>query len=91
MAALRGHSEIAIGNVVGSNIFNLLLILGATSLIFPIGGTLSEAAVDLSVMGFLTLVLTVALRAERTIRRWEGVLMVLTYAGFVVWTVQQRG
>ncbi len=91
IAALRGHSEIAIGNVIGSNIFNLLLILGATSLIFPIDGSLSEAAVDLVALGFLTLLLSVALRAERTIRRWEGVVMLASYVGFLLWVVTQRG
>jgi cation:H+ antiporter len=91
VAALRGHSEIAIGNVVGSNIFNLLLILGATGLAFPIVGSLTETAVDLSVMGFLTLSMLIALRTERQIRRWEGVIMLLTYVGFVVWVVVERG
>ena len=87
IAALKGHSEIAIGNVVGSNIFNLLLILGATSLVFPIAGTLSEVAVDLATMAFLTLLMSIALRAERVIRRWEGVVMLLTYALFLTWVV----
>lgn len=87
IAALKGHSEIAIGNVVGSNIFNLLFILGATSLVFPIAGTLGEQVVDISTMGFLTLVMSVALRAERVIRRWEGAVMLLTYAVFLTWVV----
>lgn len=87
VAAVKGHSEIAVGNVVGSCIFNLLFILGATSLVFPIAGTLSELAIDLATMAFLTLLMSIALRAERIIRRWEGVIMLLTYAAFVSWVV----
>lgn len=91
VAALRGHPDIAIGNVVGSNIFNLLLILGATSMLFPIAADVFEARVDLAVMGFLTLLMTIALRAERKIRRSEGAVMLLSYAAFLVWTVLERG
>jgi cation:H+ antiporter len=91
VAALRGHSELAIGNVVGSNVFNLLLILGATSALFPIAGSLTEVNVDIAVMGLLTLVLLIALRAQRTILRWEGALMLASYVVFVAWVVLQRG
>jgi cation:H+ antiporter len=87
IAAVKGHSEIAVGNVVGSSIFNLLFILGATSLVFPIAGTLGDLAIDLATMAFLTLLMSIALRAERIIRRWEGVIMLLTYAAFVTWVV----
>jgi cation:H+ antiporter len=91
VAAMRGHSEIAIGNVVGSNIFNLLLILGATSVVFPITGSLTDARVDLAVMGSLTLLLLIVLRTQRRIQRWEGGLMLATYLSFLAWVVTGAG
>jgi cation:H+ antiporter len=91
VAALRGHSELAIGNVIGSNVFNLLLILGATGSIFPILGDLSVVQVDLWAMIVLTVFLTLALRTERVIPRWEGALMVAAYLTFLTVLVMQRG
>jgi cation:H+ antiporter len=84
-ATVRGHAELAIGNVVGSNIFNLLLVLGVTSLIRPIpipeGGHL-----DLLVVGTLSLVLfVVSLTANRRIIRGEAALLLVGYLGYMVW------
>src|SRR5690606_972536 len=47
VAALRGHSELALGNVIGSNIFNLLLILGAAAVVHPVTGALGAMRLDL--------------------------------------------
>ncbi|MCA9641598.1 MAG: calcium/sodium antiporter, partial [Myxococcales bacterium] len=51
VAALRGHSELAVGNVVGSNLFNILLILGVTSLVRPIPTGFAGVPVDLLMLG----------------------------------------
>lgn len=83
VAALRGHSDIAVGNVVGSNIFNLLLILGGAALISPIAGSLDVYALDFAVVGVMTLLAVVFLRTERVIRRWEGVLLTVIYVGYL--------
>lgn len=83
VAALRGHSSIAIGNVVGSNIFNVLLILGAGALAKPIRTPLHAVRFDLGVMGGFTLLGALLLRSERRIGRYEGVLLVSAYAGFL--------
>lgn len=91
VAALRGHSELAIGNVVGSNVFNLLLILGATGTIFPIVGDLTVVQFDLWVMGALTVFLAIVLRTERVIPRWEGALMIASYLAFLTVIVIRRG
>ncbi|MEZ4226872.1 MAG: calcium/sodium antiporter [Polyangiaceae bacterium] len=84
VAATRGHSALAVGNVVGSNIFNVLLILGATSVITPISGSLSANAFDLSVMIGLTVVAIFMMRGRRVISRLEGGLLTAIYVGFLV-------
>lgn len=84
VAALRGHSEIAVGNVLGSNIFNVLLILGATALAHPVDGQLSAVRFDLLVMGGLTLFTAVSMRTARRIGRAEGALLVSGYAAFLI-------
>jgi cation:H+ antiporter len=83
VAALRGQSGIAVGNVVGSNIFNVLLVLGGAGLIAPVAGSLAELRLDVAVLVGLTLVGIVSLRTERTITRAEGVLLVAAYAAFL--------
>jgi cation:H+ antiporter len=84
-ATARGHADLAIGNVVGSNIFNLLLVLGVTSVIRPIpipdGGYL-----DLLMVGILSLVLFgVSLSANRRIIRGEAALLLVSYLGYMFW------
>jgi cation:H+ antiporter len=91
LAARRGDSDLALGNVVGSNIFNLLCIGGLVSVIRPIpipaGGE-----VDLLVMAFLSIsVLPLALRGRRVISRTEGLFLLLVYAGFLVWRLGEVG
>ena len=72
VAAWRGHTDMAVGNVVGSNIFNVLLCLGAAGL----GGRLTSVPTlrnpDLGALVLMTLTGVLLLRTERTIRRWEG-------------------
>jgi cation:H+ antiporter len=84
VAALRGHSEIAVGNVVGSNIFNLLLILGTASLVRPIAFPLSAMSLDASVLVAMTLLCTLAMRRGRQIGRWEGALFLSGYVAFLI-------
>lgn len=84
VAAVRGHSDLAIGNVVGSNIFNVFFILGAAALVRPVNGPLPQMGLDLGVLGALTVFLLFALRKPRTIGRVEGGLLLATYAGFLV-------
>jgi cation:H+ antiporter len=84
MAAYRGHSDLAVGNVVGSNLFNILLILGLTSSLTPITGTIAEVGYDLAFMTLLTVLMLVSMRGARTITRVEGGLYCLSYVGFVV-------
>jgi cation:H+ antiporter len=84
VSARHGHPEMAAGNVIGSNIFNLLLILGGTSVVRPLS-TDGVGAVDLGVMiGVSVLALALMLTKSR-IERHEGGLMVAVYIGYLVW------
>jgi cation:H+ antiporter len=86
MAAFRRESDIAIGNVVGSNIFNILGILGVTSVINPVGVSPQLINFDGFVMiGFSLLVLPFAM--NRKLGRLESAVFLLAYVGYVVITV----
>jgi cation:H+ antiporter len=85
IATLRGQAELAIGNVVGSNIFNLLLVFGVTAVVAPIpvptGGHL-----DLIVMGALSLMLfAVSASRNNQIIRGEAVLLMTAYLSYITW------
>jgi len=83
IAAFRRQSEIAIGNIVGSNIFNVFGILGLTAVISPIAVAPRFLTFDLPIMIVVSLVLTGLLLALRQISRGMGALMLLGYAGYV--------
>ncbi|MET4732253.1 cation:H+ antiporter [Thalassospira sp. MBR-102] len=82
IAAFRKQSEIAIGNIVGSNIFNILGILGLTAIITPIPVASRFLTFDLPIMIAVSLVLTVLLRRQ-TIGRGIGIVMLVAYGGYV--------
>lgn len=84
VAALRGESEIAVGNVLGSNIFNVLLILGVTALAHPVEGSLASVRVDLIAMAVLTVVTVISMRTARRIQRVEGAVLITGYAAFLI-------
>jgi cation:H+ antiporter len=79
VAALRGLSSLAIGNVVGSNIFNVLFVLGGAGLIAPVRGELALLRFDLGVMVGFSLAAAVLLRAPRRVPRVEGALLIVGY------------
>ncbi len=83
VAALRGHSDLALGNVVGSNIFNLLLVLGTAAVIHPFDAAFATMTLDLSVLGLLTLVAIALLWKKHTLSRVQGSLLVASYVGFI--------
>lgn len=88
VAAYRRHSDVVIGNVIGSNIFNVLAILGATTLIQPIAVSDQFQTVDALVMVASSAFLLALLFATRRIGRVWGVLMLGAYAGYIVYLFQ---
>jgi cation:H+ antiporter len=86
VAAVRGERDIAIGNVVGSNIFNILAILGITALIAPIPVEARFLSVDVPVMLAVTLLLVAVVWGLKGVGRATGALFVLAYAVYT-WTM----
>lgn len=85
MAALRGHNDVAVGNVVGSNIFNLLGIMGATALVAPVPAPLQIMAVDVWVMLGASLLLLPFILTGGRITRPVGVAFLVAYGLYVAW------
>lgn len=81
-AALRGHNDVALGNVVGSNIFNLLGIMGATALISDIPAPAQIISFDLWVMGAVSLLLIPFMVSGARLGRVEAGLFLAVYAGY---------
>ena len=86
VAAYKKESDIAIGNVVGSNIFNILGILGITALIIPISSA-GISYIDLGVMLFTAIILFPLSRTGFSISRAEGVLLLAGYAGYIYYLI----
>jgi cation:H+ antiporter len=83
VAARRGHADIAVGNVVGSNAFNLLFVMAVVALVAPLPVRGASLAVDLPVMlGFAVLLVPVMLRGGE-VRRSEGVLLAAAYVAYL--------
>ena len=86
VAAVKKENDIAVGNVIGSNIFNALLILGTTSTILPL--TLSnDSLIDLIVLFVSGLLVFIISRFSNNIKKWQGVLFVLLYIIYFVYVV----
>ena len=86
VAARKGNSGIAIGNVLGSNVLNILLILGAAGLICPMqvqGITL----VDFAMMTGSVLLLWLFSYTKLTVARWEGAVLTVLFLAFMAWLV----
>jgi cation:H+ antiporter len=82
LAAARGQGDIAIGNVVGSNLFNLLGVLGFAALVDPISAQ-GIGGRELLVMFASSVALLAFMYTDRRLARWEGALLVLGYAAWM--------
>ena len=86
VAARKGQSAIAIGNVIGSNVFNILLIMGLTATITPLqieGITI----IDMAVMLVSIVMVWLFSRTRYTVERWEGAVLVLGYLAYLIWLI----
>ena len=86
-SSLHGQADIALGNVIGSNIFNVLLILGVSAVIAPLVVNQQLIRLDVPLMIGASVVVWL-LAADGNIGRWEGVLLfggIVAYTVFLVW------
>jgi cation:H+ antiporter len=86
VASYKKEADIAIGNVVGSNVFNILGILGITALIIPIS-SVGISYVDLGVMLFTAITLFPLSRTRFSISRFEGALLLAGYGGYIYYLI----
>lgn len=91
VASLRGERDIAVGNVVGSNIFNILSVLGLCSIVAPAGINVSAAALsfDIPVMIAVAVACLPIFFTDYRIARWEGVMFLGYYAAYAVYLYLQ--
>ncbi|MDH5298312.1 MAG: calcium/sodium antiporter [Desulfobulbaceae bacterium] len=91
VATRRGQTDIAIGNVVGSNIFNLLFVMGLSATVRPIPVPASGLT-DLMVMGLLSLLLLpFTITHRHRIVRWEGLVLLALYLAYTAWLTFSLG
>lgn len=86
VSAIKKEQDISLGNLLGSNIFNILCVLGLTSLIHPVEATnpsLLEFDVPVMILAVLLLFPMMVWITNRKIGRWEGLFLVLFYGGYM--------
>jgi cation:H+ antiporter len=88
VAVLKGKDDIAVGNVVGSSVFNILFILGTAAVINPI--TLSvNVLLDIVVMIVVTVFLFFTSRSRGSISRGEGIFFIAIYVAYIVYIIHR--
>ncbi len=85
VAVLKRETDMVLGNIIGSNIFNILCILGITSLITPLALPFAALRLDLLIMVAFAVLTVIFLFTQRRLERWEGGVLVLAYGGYVAW------
>jgi len=81
MASFKDESDIAVGNVLGSNVFNILLVLGATALLIPLGAM--DSVDNLLILLGVTIIMIPILYTKHEISRWEGAVLLVIYTLFM--------
>lgn len=87
MAAVKGKTDMAIGNIIGSVTFNILSVIGLSSAICPILNSDVGFMNDYIVMSALAIVLWMFLRTRYKLERWEGALLFVSYCGYIAATL----
>jgi cation:H+ antiporter len=87
VAAMRGHAEVALGNIIGSNVYNVLGILGVTAILHPIGVPAEIVRLDIWVLVAATGLITVFLASGAKLGRIEGGILLGGYAIYLAWLV----
>ena len=86
-AAIKGKADIAVGNIVGSNIFNILFVVGTTALITPVPYS-ANFMIDSIVAVAAMILLLVCVIPKKQLGRVGGILMLLGYAGYFVYLIK---
>ena len=84
VASRKGEVDMALGNVLGSNVFNILMVLGAAAAISPIT-FVQENMMDIILLTGMSLIVWVFAWTKKQVRRSEGIIMLLVYAAYMVY------
>ena len=88
---IKGHSSLSLGNIVGANLFNLVLVSGMAITINPFGvpadkliaGRNASLVIDIPLMFFVMAFMTIPALCTKKLRRYQGIVLLLVYAGYV--------
>ena len=87
-AAKKGNADIAIGNIVGSNIFNILFVVGTTALITPVVYAQNFIVDSIVAVAAMVLLLLLVINKDRKLKRWGGAILLIGYVGYFIYLVQ---
>ena len=89
LAAVRGQRDLAVGNAIGSNLFNLLAVLGVTAVVSPTAIPVAASAVqvDIPVMVAVAVACLPIFANGHVLNRWEGIAFLVAYAAYLTWLV----
>ena len=87
-AALKKNADIAIGNIVGSNIFNILFVIGTSAMITPVAYQNQVLIDSIFCVATAMLLLLLVLNKDKKLKRWGGIIMLICYAGYFVYLIR---
>lgn len=87
-AAKKGNADIAIGNIVGSNIFNILFVVGTTALITPVVYAQNFIVDSIVAVVVMVLLWFLVINKDKKLKRWGGVILLIGYVGYFIYLVQ---
>ena len=87
LAAIRGERDLAVGNAIGSNLFNLMAVLGITAIVSPNALPVASSAVrvDIPVMVAVAVACLPIFANGHVLNRWEGIVFLVLYGGYIGW------
>lgn len=89
VAFKKGKGNIAIGNLIGSNMFNTLFVLGAAATISPIVLPMDDLLIDSIVFILVALVIGISTRSKFELSRKEGILLLAIYLGYLIYVINR--
>ena len=89
VGAIEGNADVSMGNILGSNIFNTLFILGITAILLPLKVTTDNRRIDAPMNVFIVLLLF-ALSLDDKLSRWDGLIFLLLFAGYMWWSFRHQ-
>ncbi|MFA7489785.1 MAG: calcium/sodium antiporter [Mariniphaga sp.] len=91
VAAIRKNTNIAMGNIIGSNIFNIFLVLAVSSLVSPVDyNPVFNTDVFLLIIGTILLFIAMFIGEKKKLDRWEAIILLMIYIGYTAWLVSKE-